>query len=108
MGSRMDGWEVGDYLSHFLHEFTRSEDEQLRVRLSPLIRNLESLDAEFMRESSRCGVDLGSLMDDLHSIAGRMGYCRTDRGFAADCDKLYRDMETASAHAERLKETCFV
>ena len=108
MASRMDDWEVGDYLSHFLHEFSRSNDEQLRVKLSGLIRTLESLDAEFMRESSRCGVDLGALMDDLHSIAGRMGYCRTDRGFAADCDKLYHDMERASAHADQLKQTCFV
>ena len=108
MASRMDAWEVGDYLSHFLQEFSRSEDEQLRVRLSGLIRHLESLDAEFMRESSRCGSDLGTLMEDLHSIAGRMGYCRTDRGFASDCSKLYHDMETASAHAERLNQSCFV
>lgn len=108
MASRMENWEVGDFCRHFLMEAKKSDVELFKEKFKALGHALESLDAEFMRETSKCGHDLGGLIDDLHSLAGRLGYCETDRGFKGGCSKLYQDIDAAIEKTTDLDGRCFI
>ena len=108
MSSRFENWEVGDFCKHFLKEAEKSDEELFREKFHALGGCLETLDAEFLRESAKCGLDLGDLMSDLHSVAARLGYCEVDRGFKADCTKLYKDVDAAIEKTLSLEECCFV
>jgi len=108
MASRYEKWEIGDYARHFLTEAQRSSDETFRDKFHALGSALEGIDAEFLRQNADCGGRIGGLLHDLHSLAGRLGYCETDRGFESDCSRLYADVDAAIAKSESLEEGCFI
>ena len=69
---------------------------------------LESLDAQFLRENTECTTQIPHLMEELHSLAGRLGYCETDRGFHRDCELLYADVDTVVDEVQSLDRSCFM
>ena len=108
MATKTEMWDVGDYCSHFLHEAEKSSDETFKSKFKSLAHELESMDAEFMRETAGCGRELGTLIEECHSLAGRLGYCESPRGFEGTCDELYRDVDSTIEHARSMNERCFL
>jgi hypothetical protein len=108
MASRFETWEVGDYCKHFLKEAEKSDEETFKEKFHALGGCLETLDAEFLRESAQCGRNIGDLLSDLHSLAGRLGYCEVERGYKSDCTTLYKDVDAAIEKTLNLEESCFV
>ena len=105
---RMENWDAGDFCKNFRHEAQSSSDDLFREKLNALADAIEPMNREFCEETVRCGRDLSSVMEELQSIAARMGYCSKPRGFGRDCASLYDDMKETIRHVETLRSACFV
>ncbi len=108
MATQMKNWDIGDYANHFLHEAENSQEGQFQESFHRLGGELESLDAQFLRENTECTTQIPHLMEELHSLAGRLGYCETDRGFHRDCELLYADVDTVVDEVQSLDRSCFM
>ncbi|MBI5439760.1 MAG: hypothetical protein HY900_00960 [Deltaproteobacteria bacterium] len=108
MAARMEEWDASDFYKEFHAAATSSPDEAFRRKFDTLAKELEPFDREFFRETSRCGRDLGSVMEGLKDIAGRAGYCRRPRGFEQSCEHLFQEVDETIGRIRALRETCFV
>lgn len=105
---RMENWDAGDFARDFLRAAESSPDRAFKAEFTELGRTLSELDSEFCRETVGCGKRLSSAMEELQSIAGRMGYCSRPRGFETDCSALYGQVRETVGHLEALRERCFL
>lgn len=108
VGKRMENWDAGDFALNFRKAVHASPDETFKREFGALAESLGSLDTEFFRETSGCGNQLSSVLDEVRSISGRMGYCERDRGFDNDCSGLYGDVRRAVTSVESLESACFL
>lgn len=108
VGKRMENWDAGDFALNFRRAVQASHDETFKTEFGALADSLGSLDTEFFRETSGCGHQLSSVLDEVRSISGRMGYCERDRGFDNDCNALYGEVRRAITSVEALDSACFV
>jgi hypothetical protein len=106
MASRTENWSIGDFLSHFEKAIDRAVDQRFKDKFHALAGELELLDTEFLKEQKGCGTPLDALIDKLQSLTGRLGYCEHPRGFEAECDTLYRDVDAAVKSVSEFRLSC--
>lgn len=106
MASKTDQWSVGDYLNHFVKEIDLAAEDRFKEQFRKLTKELESLDAEFLKETKGCSKGIDPLIDSMHSLVGRLGYCERPRGFEKDCDKLYKDVAETVEKVHKFRESC--
>ena len=106
MATMTENWSVGDYLSHFEKEITRAVEPRFKEQFKELAGELEHLDSEFLLESAGCGAGLDPILEQLHSLAGRLGYCERPRGFEKECDLLFGDVQKAIGTVKKFRSTC--
>lgn len=106
MASRMDNWSVSDYLHHFEKEVERAAEARFKKKFAELAAELELLDSEFLKASKGCAKGIDPLIDQLYSLAGRLGYCEHPRGYEEECDKLYRDVDRAISSVRSFRDVC--
>ena len=106
MASRMENWSIGDYLKHFEKEVDLAAEDRFKVQFKALAHELEELDSEFLKETKGCSKELDPIFDQLHSLAGRLRYCETPRGFEKDCNILYGDVDKAIKAVSDFRKSC--
>lgn len=108
VAKRMESWDAGDFGRCFRGAAARSTDDTFRKTFSALAETLEPMDREFCKETVGCGRNLSAVLDEVQSIAARMGYCERPRGFEGDCRQLYQDVARVTDRVEALRQSCFL
>jgi hypothetical protein len=108
VGTRMENWEASDFALSFRRAAQSSSDPSFKREFGALADSLGALETEFFRETSGCGNQLSSVLDEMRSISGRMGYCQRDRGFESDCNALYGEVRQAVGSVDALENACFL
>lgn len=101
-----ESWTIGDFLSHFEREIERAKEQRFKDVFRTLTAELSLLDAEFLKEKKGCGEPLEVLLDRLHSLAGRLGYCERPRGYEAECEALYGDVDDTVRSVRQFRQSC--
>lgn len=108
MAARMNEREAGDFYREF-HEGSRtSPDRRLSAKLEALAKEIEPMDREFCRQTSRCGHEMGSVLEELDTVAERASRCGHLRLAGGECERLFQEVDAAIAHITSLRETCYI